>query len=89
MTESLHQRSELGPAPAQLVGDMAPGLVSGICIGLRESLTDRRGYDGVLALRDVRQRVSDPISATPLPAGAEHAGEGLTQQSARSLQPMS
>ena len=58
---------------------MAPGLVRGIRIGLQESLTDRGGDHGVLALWELRHGVSDPMHATPLPAGAEHAGDGVAQ----------
>src|SRR6516165_7468734 len=75
----VHQRGELGPTPAQLVGDMAPGLMRSVSIGLQEGLADRGSDHGVLALRNMRQGISDPMNATPLPAGAEHAGDGVAQ----------
>src|SRR5262249_39368450 len=62
MLAIVHQRGELGPASAQLVGDVAPGLLRSISIGLQKSLTDSGGDHGVLALRDMRQGVSDPMN---------------------------
>ena len=50
----VHQRGELWPMAAQLVGDVPPGLVRRLGIGLQEGLTDCGGDHRVLALRDVR-----------------------------------
>src|SRR5215468_5966086 len=58
---------------------MAPGLVRGISIGLQKSLADRSGDHGVLALWDMRQSVAHPMHPTALPAGAEHARDGVAQ----------
>src|SRR6516165_1815557 len=58
---------------------MAPGLLRGISIGLQESLADRSGDHGVLALRDMRQGVFDPMNPAPLPGGAEHPRDGVAQ----------
>jgi hypothetical protein len=38
MLAVVHQRGELGPAAAQLVGDMPPGLLRGLGIRLQEGL---------------------------------------------------
>ena len=75
----VHQGSEFGPAPAQLIGDMAPSLVRGIRVGSQESLADRRGDHGVLDLGDIRQGVSDPMNSTALPARTKHARNGMPQ----------
>src|SRR5262245_33181177 len=58
---------------------MAPGLVRGISIGLQKSLADRSRDHGVLALGDMRQSVAHPMHPTALPAGAEHARDGMAQ----------
>jgi hypothetical protein len=60
MLAVIHQCGELGPAPAQLVGHMTPGLVRGIGIGLREGLADGGGDHRVLAFGRVRQGIPDP-----------------------------
>ena len=59
----VHQVRELRPAGAHLVGDMAPGLAGLGAIGLAEGLADGGGHDGVLAARDVGQRVAHPMDA--------------------------
>ena len=58
---------------------MAPGLVRGIGIGLRKSLSDRRGDHCVLAFGDMGQRVSDPMDPAPLGSGAEHPRDDVAQ----------
>src|SRR5215467_13197102 len=58
---------------------MAPGLMRCVSIGLQESLTDGGGDHGVLALGDMRQSVAHPMPPTALPAGAEHARDGVAQ----------
>ena len=45
-------------------------------IGLEEDLADRGGDDGVLSLRDVRQRVPHEVDAAALPGRADHTGDG-------------
>jgi len=35
---AVHQRVKLGPARPELIGDMAPGLLRGLGIGLLEGL---------------------------------------------------
>jgi hypothetical protein len=45
----VHQRGELEPAPAQLVGDVTPGLMRRLSVGLQESLSDCGGDHGVLS----------------------------------------
>jgi hypothetical protein len=52
----IHSGAELGPAAAELVGNMAPGLSSGCMAGLEEDLADRGSNDCVLALGHVRLR---------------------------------
>lgn len=52
----VHQRAELGPAPAQLVGDVAPGFAGALAVRLDESLADGCGDHGVLAARHMGER---------------------------------
>ena len=40
---------------------------------------DGGGDHGVLALRDMRQGVSDPMNPAPLPGGAEYPRDGVAQ----------
>ena len=79
MLAVIHQRGKLGPARAQLVGDMPPGLMRRGGIGLQKGLADRGGDHRVLSLGHVRQGVSHPMNPTPLPGGAKHAGDGEAQ----------
>ena len=65
----VHQHREFGPARAQLIGNMPPGLVCCLCVGLQKSLADRSGNHGVLAPGHVRQGVPHPMHPTALPAG--------------------
>ena len=76
MLAGVHQVGELGPARAQLLGDLAPGLAGMGAIGLIEGLADRGRDDGVLAARDMGQRVAHPVNATPLPCRLEDTGDG-------------
>ena len=79
MLAVVHQRGELGPARPQLIGNMSPGLLRGLAIGLQEGLADRSGDHRVLALRHVRQGVAHPMHAAPLPGRTEHAGDRMAQ----------
>ena len=65
----VHQVGELGPARAQLLGDLAPGLPGMGPVGLVEGLPDRGRDDGVLTARDVGQRVPDPVNAGAVEKG--------------------
>ena len=47
--------AELWPTRSQLVGNVPPGLMRRLGIGLQEGLPDRGGDHGVLAFRHVRQ----------------------------------
>ncbi len=67
MALTVHERPELGPAGAELVGDMPAGLRCGLVVGQKEGLADRRGHDGVLALGHRGARVSHEVDAAPLP----------------------
>ena len=58
----IHQRGELGPSRAELIGDVSPGLVRRVGVGLQEGLADRRGDHGVLALLHMRQGVAHPMN---------------------------
>ena len=60
MLTLVHQCGELGPARPELVGNVPPGLMRGRGVGLQESLADRGGDHGVLALGHVRQGVAHP-----------------------------
>ena len=79
MLAVVHQRGELGPARPELIGDVSPGLVRGVGVGLQESLADRGGDHGVLALLHVRQGVAHPMNPASLPGRAEHAGDRQAQ----------
>jgi hypothetical protein len=72
----VHQLGELGPSRAQLLGHLSPSLAGMGAIGLIEGLADRGGNDGVLAARDVGERVSHPVNAAPLPCRLEDPGDG-------------
>lgn len=67
----VHQGGEFGPARPELVGDMTPSLVRGLGISLQKSLADCSGDHGVLALGHVRQGVTHPMHAAPLPCRTE------------------
>src|SRR3954447_6072995 len=58
----IHQCGELGPAATQLVGDVPPGLMRRLGIGLQEGLSDRGGDHRVLALWHMRQGVPNPMN---------------------------
>src|SRR6516165_3030325 len=75
----VYQRGELGPARAQLIGDVPPGLVCSAGVGLQEGLTDCGGDHGVLALGYMRQSVAHPMHATALPASTEDAADRVAQ----------
>ena len=59
----VHERRQLRPAPAHLVGHMAPGRSGLFAVGLVERLADRGRDDRVLPTRDVGQRIPDPVNA--------------------------
>ena len=61
MLARVHQRRQLGPARAALIGDLAPGLAGGREIGLQEGLAQRRRHHRVLALGNVGQGASQPM----------------------------
>ena len=79
MLAVVHQRSELGPARPELIGDVPPGLMRGLGIGLQEGLADRGGDHGVLALGHVRQGVAHPMDRAALPGRAKHAGDRVAR----------
>jgi hypothetical protein len=79
MLAVVHQGTELGPSGPELVGNVPPGLVRRLGIGLQESLPDCGGHHGVLALGHVRERIAHPVHPTALPSGAEHAGDRQAQ----------
>jgi hypothetical protein len=58
----VHQCGELGPARAELIGNMPPSLVRRLSVGLQEGLADRGGNHRVLALLHVRQGVAHPMN---------------------------
>jgi hypothetical protein len=68
----VHQRAELGPAGAQLVGNVPPGLGGAGVVGPDEGLPDRGRNHGVLALGHVSERVPHEVDAAALPGGADH-----------------
>jgi len=74
----VHQGGELWPARSELIGNMAPGLVRSLAVGLQKGLADRGGNHGVLALGHVRQGVAHPMHPAALPAGAKHSDDGMT-----------
>ena len=51
---------------------MTPELCRALLIGLGEGLSDRRGDDGMLALRRMDQVVSHPMNATAPMRGIKH-----------------
>ena len=71
----VHQRAELEPARPKLVRHLPPGLPSRCLIGLQESLAERSRHDCVLAFRYVRERVSQPMNAAPLPRCVKRPGD--------------
>ena len=75
----IHQRRKLGPAPAELISNMPPGLMCHLGIALQESLADRGGDHGVLTFRHVGQGVAHPMNPAALPSGAEHASDRQAQ----------
>ena len=76
----VHQRRRAwASVAAELIGDMPPGLMRGLGIGLQESLADRGGDHGVLAFRHMRQGVAHPMHAAPLPGRTEHPGDRVAQ----------
>jgi hypothetical protein len=79
MLACVHEIGQLGPARAQLFGCLAPGLTGMGAVGLIEGLADRGGDDGVLATRDMGQRIPHPVDAAPLPCGLEHADDGCLE----------
>ena len=80
MLACVHQIVQLGPARAQLIEHLAPCFTGMGVVGLVESLPDRGGDDDVLAARNMRESVPDPVDAASLPFGdgltLEHAGDG-------------
>ena len=71
----IHEVCQLGPARAELLGHLVPRLAGMRAVGLVEGLPDRRGDDGVLAARYMRQRVPHPVNAATLPGGFEDPGD--------------
>ncbi len=59
----VHQRAELRPSGAELIGDVAPGSGRGGVVGLNEGLPDGGRDDGGLAARDVRERIPHEVHA--------------------------
>lgn len=55
MFAGIHEDSQLGPAGAELLGDLAPSFAGMGAVGLVKRLPDRGGDDRVLAARDMRQ----------------------------------
>lgn len=68
---SIHQRCELEPAGAELVGDVSPGLDDCLPVGMVEDLAYGGGYDRMLALGHMGERVSDPVNAASFPGRLE------------------
>lgn len=58
----VHERSELRPPRAELIGDVAPGLSGALAVGLNEGLPDRRRDHGVLTLRHMRQSIPHEVN---------------------------
>ena len=58
MLAVVHRRGEFGPARGELIGDMPPGLMRGLGIGLQKSLADRSSDHRVLSLRYVPQSLA-------------------------------
>jgi hypothetical protein len=85
----VHELAELGPAGAELVGDVAPGLPGAVLIGLQEGLAQRRGDDRLLPLACVSQGVPHPmhdpnaIDAVRFVVFLPFAGAGLVQRRRR------
>ena len=79
MLALVHQRREFGPAGPELIGDLPPGMMGGIGVGLEEGLPQRGGDHGVLAFRHMGQGVAHPMDPAALPGGAEHAGDRLLE----------
>ncbi len=59
----VHEHAELGPAFAELVGDMAPGLPGTVLIGLQERLAQRGRSHGLLGLADMSQCIPHPMDS--------------------------
>ena len=90
----IHQRSELWPAGAELVRDVAPDLLCTFLVGLVEGLPDCRGNDSVLALGHMSQRIAHPMNAASLPCRIEdprdrgfQAGMRIGDHQLETLQP--
>ena len=79
MLAGVHEIGQLGPARAQLFGNLAPGFARMGAVGLVESLADRGGDNGVLAARDVGESIPDPVNAASLPGRFEHPGNGCLE----------
>ena len=58
MLAGVHEIGQLGPARAQLLGHLAPGLAGMGAVWLVEGLADGGGDDGVLAAGDVGRPTS-------------------------------
>jgi hypothetical protein len=69
MLALVHQRRELGPARPELVGDLAPGLLRRLPIGLQEGLAQGGSDHGVLGLGHVGERVAHPMHAGAVEKG--------------------
>jgi hypothetical protein len=75
----VHQGGEFWPTRPQLIGNVAPGLMRGLGIGLQKGLADRGGDHGVLAFGHMGQGVAHPMNAAPLPGRTEHPGDRMAQ----------
>ena len=74
-----HQRGELGPARPELIGNMTPGLMCRLVIGLQEGLADRGGDHGVLTFGHMCQGVAHPMNAASLPGRTKYASDRVAQ----------
>ena len=75
----VHRRRRLGPAGAELVGDLPPGRSGGGAIGLQESLPQGRGHHRVPTFADMGQGASRPMNPAAPPRRPEHLGDGTPE----------
>ncbi|SNT37473.1 hypothetical protein SAMN05421763_11284 [[Luteovulum] sphaeroides subsp. megalophilum] len=73
MLAGVHQVRQLGPAGADLLRDMAPGIASVLAIGLFERLPDRCRDNRMLAFGDMGEGIAHPVNPASLPGSFKDA----------------
>ena len=71
----VHGGGELRHRWAELVGDLTPLRLGGVCVFLSEGDSDEGRDDATALASDMSEKVACEVHATALPGGVEHLGD--------------